>query len=177
MSFLILCSCATSKWKNALMSSGTLDDAVNNAVTDFMHTSKFVDADSTFVVVAYTGGGPILVGISPAYRIYPPERADSGLVTCDKKVINKYASTVGKNFYWWDTTQLITPELIDVFRRFGDIDFSWREDYFIVPPGVNKGETFEVYLFCRDNFRDYKKTKARKANREIMKFKCNSRVY
>ena len=50
MCFFLLGSCAVNKWQNTLIQKGDMNDAINNAITDFVHTSKWSKKDSIFTV-------------------------------------------------------------------------------------------------------------------------------
>lgn len=51
MYFFLLGGCAINKWHNTLLiQKGNMNDSTNNAITDFVHTSKWSRKDSIFIV-------------------------------------------------------------------------------------------------------------------------------
>lgn len=156
--FLLIESCATTKWKESLVSTGSINDAVNNIITDFMNTSKLSKMDSIFsIIITDTKDGIVIIGIGGAVnKIYP--KLDFAIGTYDNIFPTRYLRKGNKLFYWNDSTQVITQEIVEVLKRYDHIDFSWSEEYIIPPLVIDDGKESVVYYLCKDNYTNYKKT-------------------
>ena len=182
-------SCAT--WKGFLVSEGNFNDAVNNVITDFLHTTKLSKTDTIFsvsfseyeniiydhesnkVIFIPKNEDIIILSISGAGdKIYPSEKNKIG--TYDEIFPTQYTIRDEKLFYWSDTTQVITQEIISVLERYNHIDFDWRKEYDIPPLGINDGGEAIVYYFCKNNLTSYKKKNADNIRRHYRtpKLKC-----
>ena len=182
-------NCAT--WKGTLVSSGDLNDAVNNAITDFLHTAKLSKKDTIFsisfseyedviynrenneVIYTPTREDRLIISVGKAEdKIYPREENKVG--TYDKVFPTRYTIRDGKLFYWSDTTQVITQEIISVLKRYNHIDFDWRKEYDLPPLWHNDGGGGVVYYFCKNNLTNYKKKKADSMRQQYKtpKLKC-----
>jgi hypothetical protein len=167
-------NCAT--WKGTLVSNGNLNDAINNAIVDFLHTTKLSN-DSIFVVyiaeyesavynretnkVIYNpkNESTFIISIDKAdNKIYP--REENKVDTYDKVFPTRYTIRNGKLFYWSDTTQVITLDIISVLKKYNHIDFDWHKEYDLPPMVHNDGGGGMVYYFCRNDLKNYKKKKA-----------------
>jgi len=155
---LLLGNCAASKWKETLVSEGKITDAVSNAIIDFLNTSKLSKKDSIFeVLVTDTKDGIVKIGICGAVnKIYP--RSENKIGTYDEIFPSQYIVRNGKLFYWSDTTQVITQEIISVLGKYNHIDFHWNEEYIIPPLLIDDGKEGIVYYFCKNDYKNYKKT-------------------
>jgi len=186
---ILLGSCAT--WKGTLVSRGNFNDAVNNAITDFLHTTKLSKKDTMFCVyfpeyenviynrenneVVYLPKNEDIFIISVGgadNKIYPREENKVG--TYDEIFPTRYTIRDGKLFYWSDTTQVITQEIISVLEKYNHIDFDWRKEYDFPPLVINDGAEGIVYYFCKNDLTNYKKKKADNIRRHYRtpKLKC-----
>jgi len=154
----------------------TGDDAVNSAISDFIKTSKLIKKLSTFsILITDIDNGILIIGIVEANdKIYPRESNKVG--TYDDIFPTKYKEVNNKLFYWNDSTQVITQEIIDVLEKYNHIDFDWSKEYAIPPIAHDDGQEGMVYYFCKDDYKKYKKTKAStiKKHYNPPKLKCNS---
>lgn len=159
--FLVLCGCVTSKWKTTLVSSGSLDDAINNAVTDFIHTSRLSKQDSMFSVDMYDMGSKMFrVGIIQAShnKIYTTVESEFEWVK-DNTIPNSYTIRDGKLFYWQNPNKQLGQEIIEILKRYNQIDFSWRKKYDTPPSMIYERIEFVNYYFDKDDYRVYRKQK------------------
>lgn len=156
---ILLGSCATSKWKMGLVSEGNSNDAVNNVIIDFLHTSRLSKKDSVFdIVVTDINDEILIIGIGSATnKIYPSPEYKDGYQ--DKFIPSQYAIKEGKLFYWKDTTKIADQEIIAVFKRYNQIDFHWSEESAIPPFNHDDGKEAVIYFICKNNYRNYKKTR------------------
>ena len=150
-------NCATSKWKKELVSEGNTVNAINNAITDFFNTSKLSKKDTVFSLkVTDAGNGILVIGIIGAVnKIYPTDKNKVGAF--DEFFPTRYIIRDEKLFYWNDTTQVITQEMISTLERFDQIDFNWSKEYILPPLIIDDGKEGMVYYFCENDLRNYKK--------------------
>lgn len=157
---IALGSCVTPKWKYALVSTGNIDDAIENSITDFLHSSKLIKTDTVFNVLIENNDSEVLIIsiIRPSDLIRPGFKNKVG--TYDNIFPTKYRIKENKLFYWNDSTQAISQHIIDALIQYEHIDFSWSELPYEVINGVHDdGVEGLVYYICKNNFRNYKKTK------------------
>jgi hypothetical protein len=174
--FLLLHSCAVSKWEGTLASQGTINNAIDNVVTDFLHTSKFVKKDSVFnISVTDLNNNVLIIGIAiPSDIVRPSYKNKVG--TYDNIFPTQYIIKNGYLFYWNDSTQVITQELFDVLKQYEHIDFSWTElSYEMIYAVHDDGVEGTLYYICKDNYKNYKKTGISNINKRyrIPVLKCN----
>lgn len=148
------------------------DNAVSNAIIDFVNTSKYFERDSVFEVGVAEREGYYIISIAGAYnKIYPQIRDSIGAK--DDIFPTKFQIRDGKLFYWNDPDQAITQEMLDVLTRFNHIDFEWRDReyniplniadgdprvYYFPPIAINDGVEGVLYYICISNPLQYKKT-------------------
>jgi hypothetical protein len=155
--FLLFASCST--WRGALVSNGNLDDAINNTIADFLHTTKQRKTDTIFGIKITNINEKIVIGIGKAdNKIYP--RKENEIGTFDKVFPTRYTIKNGLLFYWSDTTQAITQEIISVLEEYNHIVFNWQDEYNLPPLVINDEAEGFVYYFCKNNLKNYKKKKA-----------------
>jgi len=158
---LLLGSCATSKWKEFLVSSGDINNIINNTIIDFINTSKLVKKDSIFdLLITDSNDGLLIIGIAKPSDIVRPSYKNK-IGTYDNVFPTRYLIKEGKLFYWNDSTQVITQEILDVLKWYDHIDFSWTElDYEMIYGVHDDGVEGVVYYVCKNDYRNYKKTGA-----------------
>lgn len=156
--FFLLENCAITKWQDTLISKGNINDAVNNAIIDFVHTSKISKKDSVFnVTVTDINEEKITITIGVADDvIYPNMKNIIGAY--DNVFPTRYIVINDKLFYWNDTTQVITQEVFFILEKYNHIDYRWKE-YPVIVGGVHN-DRFKgvVYYFCKNDLTNYKKT-------------------
>lgn len=165
---LLFVNCAVSKWTETQVATGGLENAIENSITDFIHTSKLVKTDSIFdVSVIDTNQNMLIVGIArPSDLIRPSYKNKVG--TYDNVFPTRYLTKDGKLFYWSDSTRVITQEIIDILKRYDHIDFSWAELPYEMIHGVNDdGVEGMVYYICKHNYKNYKKTEISNINKKL----------
>ncbi|MDU1891754.1 MAG: hypothetical protein E6767_13795 [Dysgonomonas sp.] len=157
---VLMLSCATSKWKETLVSDGDINSVVNNIITDFTHTSGLFKKDSVFsIIITDTNDGKLIIGIGGAVnKIYP--KADFKIGDYDDNIPNQYIIIEDKLFYWDDSKKTINQEIIDILKKYDHIDFKWHEEYALIPLVIDDGAEGVVYYVCKNNYKNYKKTGA-----------------
>ncbi|MDR0232702.1 MAG: hypothetical protein LBI82_11375 [Dysgonamonadaceae bacterium] len=174
---LLLCEncAAASKWKETLVSKGDVNDAINNAITDFLHTSNLSKKDTIFsIVITDTNEGIIIIGIGGAVnKVYP--RSENEIGTYDEIFPTQYVIRDNKLFYWNDAKQAITQDIISILEKYNHIDFHWSEEYVIPPLVIDDGKESVVYYFCKNDYKNYKKTGGNTIHRHYKppKLNCN----
>ena len=154
--FIPFSHCAT--WRETLALKGNINDAINNSIVDFTHTSNLSKTDSVFTIsVIDINEETIIIGISvPSEVVYPTNKNKVG--TFDNKFPTKYIINNSKLFFWNDSTQIITQEIFDILKQYNYIDFSRSELSYILVGGVhNDGVKGVVYYICKNNLKNYKK--------------------
>lgn len=157
---IFMLSCATSKWKETLVSEGDINLVVNNIITDFTHTSSLFKKDSVFsIIITDTNDGKLVIGIGEAVnKIYP--KAGFKIGDYDDIIPNQYVIKEGKLFYWNDSKNITNQEIIDILKKYDYIDFKWHEEYALPPLIIDDGAEGVVYYVCKNNYKNYKKTGA-----------------
>jgi len=168
-------NCATSKWKDTLISKGNINDAISNVITDFLHTSNLSKKDTIFsITVTDTNPEIIVIGIGGAInKVYP--RAENKVGTYDEIFPTQYVIRDNKLFYWNDTTQIITQDIISILEKYNHIDFHWSKEYIIPPLLIDDGKEGVVYYFCKNDLSNYKKRSGNTLTKwnKPPKLKCN----
>ena len=162
---LLICSC--SPWKQLLVSKGGTNEAVENAITDFMNTCYLRNDDSIFSIRIYIDNKDIL-GVSifghDKDKLFPGSNDKIG--SYSKGIPNKYMIVDGKLFYWKSDTlpHIITREMVDVLQKYNHID-SMNVDSFVAIPrlGISEKKKGADYYFCKNNLKNYKKVVTNKA--------------
>jgi len=97
---LIWSGCAT--WKDNMITNGSYNEAIRNAVNDFLHSGNLRKQDSVFSVDV-KNIGDTLIGVSiigSEAKLYPNEKnkIGSNLPTFP----NSFLDMNGKLFFWYD---------------------------------------------------------------------------
>ena len=156
---LIIASC--SSWKTTLVSEGDINDAIRNAITDFMHTCYLRKKDSIFSVSVYKNdweGYVIRIGSTSENKQYPGPNPIKRVGTYSFMLPSQYQIYDRKLFYWEDTTKIITLEIFDVLKRYNHIDSINLDSLgMLLPYVVDEYAKDAHYYFCRNNLINYKK--------------------
>ena len=150
----LLTSC--SSWKKTLTSKGNHNDAVKNAITDFLYSRKYVNNDSVFSVRIVNVNDEIL-GVSileliNKITIY----TENGVDYSYKTFPTKYFEHDGKLFIWKDSTERVPPELISKLSRMNRVDTVLIGKFFSGSLSDDSRKATHYY-FCKSNLRAYKK--------------------
>lgn len=152
-------SCVTPKWKINQVSSGDMHNVIDNILTDFIHTSHLVKKDSIYnLLITDFDSETLIIGVSiPSDIVHPSYKNKVG--TYDPVFPTQYVIKGDKLFYWSDSTQVITQEILDVLQRYNHIDYSWSELPYEVLNIVNDdGIEGVLYFICKNNYINYEKT-------------------
>jgi hypothetical protein len=150
----LLAGCAS--WKKAMVSNGAIDDAIKNAITDFLHTGKFARTDTVFSIRAqHIKEGIWGISISR-------ESNKIAVITDDNRNYSYrafptgYIEQNGRLFYWQDSTREASAELISKLYRMNRIDTAIVGSFFPVRERDDSKKAMSYY-FCQKNLRMYKK--------------------
>lgn len=159
---LILLFWSCSSWKDVMVAEGSHNDAIQNAIQDFVNTVNLSRKDSVFAVYIKNINDKILgIGISRDVNTLLVITEDSvefsyhGFPT-------RYFEQDGKLFYWDDPTVSVTDDLIATFTRYNLVDTMIVNVYIperIIEHSIKGAD----YYFCKDNLLRYKKVITGKA--------------
>lgn len=157
---ILLTGCST--WKNALVLTGSAQDAIHIAIHDFINTSPLVRADNVFTVSIYKYDDDHLAvnifGQPNAVLVSTKDRISYSY----KNFPTRYLETGGKLFYWNDSTDMVTPDLIRVLTKYQHIDTTIVNTY-IPDRIIDHTRVAQHYYFCKNNLRIYKKVRTKVA--------------
>jgi len=153
---VLLMNC--SSWKQTMVSKGIPEGAVHNAIIDFLHSGKFDKKDTVFKVrMKNIDQNIIAISI-----IADPNKIN--VITDDKINYNykafptNYLERNGKLFYWDDSTQKVSPELISKLYKMNRVDTTIIGKNFNFPHRIyDDSKKAMDYYFCKSNLRIYKK--------------------
>lgn len=169
----ILCSC--SPWKQTLVSQGDINDAVENAIKDFTHTSKkllkddknysiWIDSlkeDILFIYILGTDNVPLIANseIKPGVQY--------GYFPTNYKVVD------GKLFYWYDPLSFINEEILNVLKEFDHIYYQ-KYEYDFPEYSLDDAKKAAMYYFCMNDLTYYKKHVSSRSlpENKLPKMKC-----
>ena len=158
--FFLLWSC--SSWEKTMIVKGNQDDAIQNAIYDFLNSEKIDKRDSIFGIYVKTISDEIL-GITI--------RADANpllVVTEDNINYNyrgfptMYFENRGKLFYWDDPTKSVNTDIISIFTKYNLIDTMILNVY-IPEIMIDHSKKSVDYYYCKNNLQRYKKVRTKKA--------------
>jgi len=179
MKYLILLICvfifSCNTWKESLVKEGNQENAIHNAILDFMHTKKLFSQDSVFSIHIED---PLysrklvdvdertskwvrdkkyddIIGISivgDEEKIYHKEEIEIG--SFDKRP-SRFVIKDNKLFYWYDDNYPLSQETVDVLNQYNKLQkIDSIADAELVFDDGKKGAT---YHFCRNDLSRYKK--------------------
>jgi hypothetical protein len=143
-------------WKDTLIANGNQNDAIKNAITDFLHHKSYIKRDSIFTVrIDYNNSEILEISISAeknkiavineneveySYRAFP----------------TNFLEKDGLLFYWHDSTKLQSTELINKLTKLKLIDTAIFGKY--IPTRYRDDSQKAVdYFFCKSDLKNYKK--------------------
>lgn len=152
---LLLCSCVTLK-KNVAV-NGNENDAIRNAIFDFIHTeNSLLKDDNTFLITTDTIENYITVMIigdpnavlliieedgSCSYRAFPTMLVEAN----------------GKLFFWYDKTKNVTDTIVNTLYKYNFVDTMVVNKY-IPNRLINDAKKSVIYYFRKNDLSIYKKT-------------------
>ena len=152
----LMSGCAS--WRQSLQSTGNIDVAIDNCITDFCHTSRLRKAGDIFDILYFEESPDLYkIVIMVAHdKVYPV--SDKGSDPKDPGIPNRYRICGDKLFYWSIPEDVIPDEMIGILQRYDHIDLDWRATYYDLPPyTIDDGALVIRYYVCRDDLTNYKK--------------------
>jgi hypothetical protein len=174
----LLGSC--SSWKKLIVAKGDQNDAVQNAIYDFLHSEKISKKDSVFYVHIKNINDEVLgIGIlGSVNRLLPGP--DNKIGTNYANFPTKYIVQDGKLFYWYDSAYVITEDLITVLVKYDHIDTLNMKGFVGIPETsalIDDSKKGIDYYFCKCNLLHYKKVRTKTAMGwyDIPKLNCRQK--
>lgn len=174
--FLVLLFSNCSSWKNTMVKKGNHNDAIQNAIKDFVNTSRLYNADSVFRV-DFTEINDMIFGVTimdATNKLYPTKNNKVGSNLPDFPT--NFLVLNSKLFYWYDSTKSINNDIILILSEYNQID-SINVDSIVCIPNliIDDSKKAVDYYFCKNNLLKYKKvtTKIAMGWYRYPKLKCN----
>lgn len=161
--FIILGSCSSVK-KNMTI-KGNLNDAIENAILDLLHSNTF-KKEQVFVIYTESINSDVY-GISfmeADNKLLP--NSNNKIGTNHPYFPTRYIVKNNKLFYWYDSNNFITKDLIDTLAKYNQIDSLNVEKFVGIPKTsalINDSKKGIDYYFCKNNLVKYKKIITNKA--------------
>lgn len=153
---VIVVSCGAQK--NLLKQSGSENDPILNAISDFSKTTKLYKKDSVFSVE--------MLGLSNNKDVIAVRIGKNGrkiLLTKDAnigtkgKVPSRYIEKDGKLFFWWDDEYPLTENALAVFNRYNLLQDDNNGTIKIPDFVTDDAQKAAHYYFCKGDLLKYKK--------------------
>ncbi|MDO7886563.1 hypothetical protein [Hymenobacter cheonanensis] len=156
-SSLILCVLLTecASWKSSLVSQGSRNEAIQNAIIDFTHSDKLYQKDNLFWVHTVSINDSILAvgifGTSHKFQIYKDKSK------YDYKAIpTGYLQQKDKIFYWDDSTKQVDEKLVRLLASKNLTDTIPAGQFYHVPIG-DESKKAANYFFYKGNLKRYRR--------------------
>lgn len=153
-----------SAWKDNLKPTGDQNDAVQNVIVDFLATSNLSKKDSVFsIYVENLDNGILGISIGGDYNKIRPNPDDE--IGNKTSLPSRYAEKEGKLFYWDDSTQVLTKEVVNVLSKYNIMD-SVNTDGVVELPRFDSANHYKKgvhYYMCENDLTKYKKVTTSKA--------------
>lgn len=152
---VIILSNSCVSWKGNLLADGNNEVAINNAIIDFLNSSRFKDEFNAFHIIKIINENTISISILGDTNKWLLGKMEVG----DK---NEYFPTRFKEidkklFYWSDSTTALNNDMINIMLKYNVLDTIKYPNY-MIPDGTGKSSKKGVhYYFCKTNFLKYKK--------------------
>lgn len=161
--FLIFIFISTScnSWKDMMISKGNQNDAIHNAIIDFLHNKKLTKDDSVYHILIKDFNKDVL-GISIVADMNkllpnPENKIGSNHIGFPTMFIERE----NKLFYWYDSTHFVTQELISTLSNYHRIDSININGFVGIPENsytINESKKGMDYYFCKNNLVIYKRS-------------------
>lgn len=141
-------------WRNNLIVNGDEQDAIHNAILDFINTSKLFKDDSTFLIE--------IASVEDVYVIAITGTINRIIITEDGRsspLPNNLVKINGKVFYWLDPNQSTQEAVLQELAKYGIVDSIPSIAFATL---VNDDEKRGIdYFVCKNDLTIYKKVKSR----------------
>lgn len=147
-----------SMWKQSMITEGDINDAINNAITDFSHTSKLYKQDTVFDIEITSVDNMLVIGIiGTTNKLFVKSNNKIG-TNSDPTFPTNFVIKNSRLFLWYDPNKTISQELRSVLIKYNHLDSVWMKEYDIPPYVIDDGKQGVIYYFCKKNLSIYKKT-------------------
>lgn len=148
-----------SPWKDNLTANGGYETAIDNAITDYLNTSRLNKEFNTYHVIKISNQNTIGVSINGDTNKWQMGEMKVG----DKNEYfpTKFKKVDDKLFYWSDSTVTINNDIIDVMKKYDILDTEKHPNYVIPDETGRYSEGAVHYYFCKTNYLKYKKVNSK----------------
>ena len=150
--FLCLCSCST--LKENMIVNGNKNDAIENAILDFVHTEKkLLKCDKVFSISAeeYQDNTVItILGNLTRILLIIEENGSYNYCLFPTRLIE----THDKLFFWYDETKSVTDTIINTLCKYNLVD---TVDIYSGTIIFDDAKKAAAYYFCKNNLSEYRK--------------------
>lgn len=160
-----------------MVANGNQNDAVQNAIHDFLNKSRISKKSKVFnISITYINNNVLAISILESIDKLMPD-PDNKIGTNYPNFPTRYIEQAGKLFYWHDSTNVITDELVSVLAKYNQIDSTNVNGIVEIKGTLDETLKGVDYYFCKNNLLEYKKVIT---NRAIgwyapPKLNCNSK--
>ncbi|MGM0589439.1 MAG: hypothetical protein ACQETE_13540 [Bacteroidota bacterium] len=149
-----------SSWKEGLKNKGNSNDAIYNAIWDFVNTGYLHKKDTVFSVMLDDISENIIgVSILRKENKYYPDYTNK-VGSSKPNFPTRYLMVKGKLFIWYDPNKKVSQELIHALSEYDMIDSLNVNGFEGVPNIVFNDKRKGVhYYFCKNNILSYKKVR------------------
>lgn len=152
---LIFITTSCSTWKANLSKIGDSDNAIENAILDFLNTSKYSEGFNTFHIIKISNNNTIGISIIGDDNKWLLEESKIG--EKNNYFPSKFREIDGKLFYWNDSDIVVNSSIIDVMNKYGILEIQ-KKRLNEIPEGLGNSSKKAVhYYFCKINLLKYKK--------------------
>ena len=148
-----------STWKKSLKANGNQNQAIENSIIDFMHSSSLSKKDSVFFIkVNDIPSGIMVVNVIANYnKVLPLSDTKIGYQT--NTIPTRYIERNGKLFYWYDSKEILTTDMVGMLSNYKIIDSMNVTQLVGIPKEsyVDDSTKGVNYFICKNNLLKYKK--------------------
>ncbi|MCC5943524.1 MAG: hypothetical protein JJT94_01210 [Bernardetiaceae bacterium] len=157
LSVLFFGSCTS--WKNNLVSNGNPNDAVYNAIIDFVNIEKkYVKQDSVFSIYVEDINKNIL-SVSIFRKINKVSLFTKDEINYDYRHFpTNFLEIDGKLFYWKDTTKSVSQEVVDKLYLMSRVDTVIYQKK-LSERIIDDAQKGVDYYFCKSDLTQYRKVR------------------
>ncbi|MFN3757507.1 MAG: hypothetical protein ACK4RM_11180 [Flavobacterium sp.] len=154
--FFIVC-CST--WKSQLVKYGDDEIAITNAINDYLNTSRINKDFNVYHIIKWSQDDVLGISINGDNVKWQLGNVNVG----DKRKYfpSRFKEFNGKLFYWSDSTQVVSNEMIEIMKNYNILD-TFKYPKGVIPDGIGESSEGGVhYYFCKSNLLKYKKVKSK----------------
>ena len=148
-----------SSFKNMMAPKGNQNDAVKNAIINFLNSGNTLLRQDNVFSVEIKNIGDTVIGVSifgDVNKLVPTSKNRIG--TSQPGFPTMYFEREGKLFYWYDPNHSITTDLIVVLSQYKHIDSLNVYSFLGIPVHMlDESKKASDYYFCKCNLLKYKR--------------------